>query len=104
MRAHQPVPDSDPDRFGSARVMRRAAPNDRNGSLAVEQSTELGGGSGQLSTPKQSVRYRPVRAEPANMNVWPLSGGGAEPLNDRPGSTSAIADLTPRMACGSVVP
>jgi hypothetical protein len=34
---------------------------------------------------KLSNRFRPVRAEPANMNIWPLSGGGAERLNDRLG-------------------
>jgi hypothetical protein len=40
--------------------------------------------------PELPFRSRPVRAEPANMNVWPLSGGGAERLNDRLGSNFAV--------------
>jgi len=49
---------------GSARVIRLSAANGRNGSVAVEQSTERGGGFGQLCTPKRTGSSRPNSVTP----------------------------------------
>src|SRR5437763_715267 len=47
-------------------------PGGRIGSVAVEQSTERGGGFGQLCTPKRTGSFRPNSVSPDHMHERPV--------------------------------